>query len=121
MAAIVESEGTNTTTGGSDNPMNTNTIGVYVARLDLRNFGIGDNVRVWAASNVDEGSGVITAVLSSVDVVGPIDDGSAGAPQMVEIGPLVSTATSGDGSISVFIKRTSGSDQPYFWQLIKVV
>lgn len=120
MAPTVESFGNNTTSGGADNPSNTVAIGVYIARFDLRNFGTGDNVRVWAEVNVDKGAGVVGAVITSVDVIGPIDDGSDGAKQVVELGPLVATGDSSEGVIRLWIEKTLGTNQSYYWQLIKV-
>lgn len=112
----VESTSTNSTSGGLDTIVATVTVGVYLFRIDLRNFANPDVVRVWAT--LDGGT---PAVINTVEVTAPYDDGSAGAPQMLEIGPLVTTATSGAGSIFLSIEQTVGSGVAYAWQLVKVV
>lgn len=122
MTVSVEAFGTNTASGGVDFLVEAATIGVYVARFDLRNLQAGDTMRVWAQWNIDEGAGIIPSVINTEEIVGPLDDGSDGCKQTVELGPLLVTATSGDGSLSLYTKQTVvGTLRQYFWELIKVV
>lgn len=122
MPASVEASGSATATGGIDFLVAASTIGVYIARFDLRTLQAGDTMRVWARWSVDEGAGPIPAVLNTEEIVGPLDDGSDGCKQVVELGPLVVTSNTADGNIGLYTKQTVvGTLRTYFWELIKVV
>lgn len=117
----IESTGTLTANGTAQTVATTTTNGVYLVRVDLTLMQAGDIARLWCAVQVNEGAGSVSKPINTFNQSGVYNDGSTGAPAILELGPLISTSTTGDGTITFFIKQTAGTNRNYFWQLVKVV
>lgn len=119
--ASIESTNTLTADGTLQSVVATAANGVYIVRVDLSQMAGGDTTRIFCALNVDEGGGGSYQPIITHDQVGVYNDGSDGAPAILELGPLVSVSTSSLGTVRLFIKQTAGTNRDYFWQLVKVV